>query len=89
MQLVLKMHRGMVNSIDPDLTAPCLILVCTVCVCHFVRNFDVKNFRTFSEYCNSPLNDLCATPQITLYILEIDTHNSIESGAVCTYDLPR
>ena len=49
-QLFLKIHGGMANSVDPDQTAPfrgSLIWVCTVCTCHFVRNFDVRNFRTF------------------------------------------
>ena len=38
MQLFLKILSGMANSVDPDQTAPCLIWVYTVCICHFVRN---------------------------------------------------
>ena len=30
----------MANSVDPDQTA----LVCTVCTCHFVRNFGVLGY---------------------------------------------
>ena len=53
MQLFLKMFSGMVNSVDPNQTAPwsSLIWICTVGICHFVRNFDVQNFRTFTVYC--------------------------------------
>ena len=44
MQLYLKILSGMANSVDLDQTAP-LIWVCTVCICHFVNNFGVQNFR--------------------------------------------
>ena len=36
----------MANSVDPDQTAPYVGLVYTVCMCHFVVNFGVWNFRT-------------------------------------------
>ena len=43
----------MTNSVDPDQTAPegrsSLIWVCTICICHFIGNLDVQNFRTFTE----------------------------------------
>ena len=42
-QMLLKILSGKANKIDPDQTA--LIWVCTVCTCHFVRNFGVRNFR--------------------------------------------
>ena len=42
MQLYFKILGGMANSVNPDQTAPCLIWVCTVCICHFVRHF-VRN----------------------------------------------
>ena len=45
-QLFLKILSGMVNSVDPDQTAH--EEVCTVCICHFVRNFCELNFRTFT-----------------------------------------
>ena len=45
----LKILSGMANSVDPDQTAPSgLIRVITVCMCHFVRQFGVQNFRTFT-----------------------------------------
>ena len=44
--IFLKIHRGMVNSVDPEQTA--LIWICTVSICHFVRNFGVPNVRTFT-----------------------------------------
>ena len=54
MQLFLKILSGMANSVDPDQTAPSvrssLIWICTVCLCHFVRHFGVRNFRTFIVY---------------------------------------
>ena len=52
MQLFLKILSGMANSVDPHQTAPrsSLIWVCTVCMCHFVRNFGVRIFRTFTVY---------------------------------------
>ena len=40
------MHGGMANSEDPD-----QIWVCTICIWHFVRNFGVQNFRTFTIHC--------------------------------------
>ena len=43
--MFLKLLSGMADSVEPDLTAP---LVCTICICHFVRNFGVQNFRTFT-----------------------------------------
>ena len=47
MQLFLKIHSGIANSVDPDQTVhPCsLIRINTACLCHFVRHFCVKNFR--------------------------------------------
>ena len=46
MQLSLTIFSETANSVDPDKTAPSnLIWVCTVCICHFVRNF-----RTFAIY---------------------------------------
>ena len=33
-----------------------LIWVCTVCICHFVRNFSVQNFRTFTMFMYMSLN---------------------------------
>ena len=50
MQLFLKILSGMVNSVDPDQTAPrsSLIRVYTVFIYNFVRNFGVRNFRTFT-----------------------------------------
>ena len=44
----------MANSVDFDQTAfrSSLILVCTVCICHFVNNFGVQNFRTFTVLWN-------------------------------------
>ena len=52
MQLFLKILTGMANSVDPDQTAPrsSLIWVCTVCISHFVRNFGVQIFRSFTYY---------------------------------------
>ena len=41
MQLLLKILGRMANSADADQTAP-------VCLCHFVRNFGVRKFRTFT-----------------------------------------
>ena len=43
MQLLLKIRSEMANSIDSesDLGLHCLH-------CHFIRNFDVQNFRTFT-----------------------------------------
>ena len=43
MQLFLKVLSGMANIVDPYQTAP-------VCICHFVSNFGVGNFRAFA-YC--------------------------------------
>ena len=43
MQLLLKILTGMENRVDPEQTAPSLIWVCTVCICHSVRNFGVRN----------------------------------------------
>ena len=40
MPLFLKILSGMANSVSPR--------VCTICLCHFVRNFGVWNFRTFT-----------------------------------------
>ena len=50
-QLFLKILSGMANIVDPDQSAPS---VCTVCICHFVRNFGVQNFGTFTviPFCN-------------------------------------
>ena len=38
------------QTVDPDKTAPRgnLIWICTVCKAHFVRNFGVWNFRSFT-----------------------------------------
>ena len=36
---------GIANSVRSS-----LIWVCTICICHFVRNFGVWNFRTFIVY---------------------------------------
>ena len=33
----------MANSVDPDQTAPE-----GACICHYVRHFGVRNFRTFT-----------------------------------------
>ena len=39
----------MANSVDPDQTAPLRSnLVCTICICHFIRHFGVQNFKTFT-----------------------------------------
>ena len=49
MQLILKIPGGMTNRTDTDQTA--LIWICTVCICHFVRNkmYEfVQSFRTFT-----------------------------------------
>ena len=48
--VVRKILSGMTDSVDPDQTAPrsSLIWGCTVCICHFVSNFDVRKFRTFT-----------------------------------------
>ena len=46
MQLFLKIPSGMANSVAPDQTAP--EGFCTVCTCHFVKNFGLWNFRTFT-----------------------------------------
>ena len=49
MQLFFKIRNGIANSVDPDQTAPLGLLhqeqsdLCTVCICHFVRNFEVPN----------------------------------------------
>ena len=40
-QLFFKVLSGMANSVDPDQTKSNLIWICTVCLCHFVRNFGV------------------------------------------------
>ena len=50
MQLYLKILSGMTNSADSDQTAPrsSLIWVCTICICHFVRQFGIQNSRTFN-----------------------------------------
>ena len=55
LQLFLKILSGisgMANSVDLDQTAPIirssLIWVHTVCICHFVRHFGVRNFRAFT-----------------------------------------
>ena len=52
MHLSLKIRIGMANSVDLDQTAPSgsLIWVCTVCICHFIRNFGVRIFRTFTVH---------------------------------------
>ena len=39
MKLFLKIFSGMASSVD---------WVCTVCICHFVRHFGVRNFMTFT-----------------------------------------
>ena len=64
MKLLLKILSGMANSVDPDQTAPrsSLIWVCTVCIYHFVRHFDVQNFRTVTivSFCRCVYhNDFC------------------------------
>ena len=39
----------MANSVDPDqIVRSSLIWVCIVCLCHYVGNFGVQNFRTFT-----------------------------------------
>ena len=43
-----KILSGMANSVDPNWSS--LIWVCTVCICHFVGNFGVQKFRTFTIY---------------------------------------
>ena len=51
MELFLKIHSGMANSIYPDQTASfrsSLFGVCIVCICHFGRHFGVQNFSTFT-----------------------------------------
>ena len=48
MQLFLRILSGIAKSVDPDQSS--LIRVGTVCICHFVRNFGVQNFRTFAIY---------------------------------------
>ena len=49
MLLFLKILSGMANSVDPDQTAlEQSYLVCIVCICRFVRNFDLRNVRTFT-----------------------------------------
>ena len=45
MHMLLKILSGMANSVDPDQTAPS---DCTVCICHFVRHFGIRNFKTFT-----------------------------------------
>ena len=41
--LKVKMFRGIVNSLGSDQSGLCLLFSC-----HFVRNFGVRNFRTFT-----------------------------------------
>ena len=51
MQLFLKILDRMANSVDSDQTAPSgSDLVYAVYMCHFVRNFDVRNFRIFTVH---------------------------------------
>ena len=38
----------MTNNVDPDQTAPDGA-VCIVCICHFVPNFGLRNFLTFTS----------------------------------------
>ena len=44
LQLYLKIHSGMANNVDPDQTAQGLHCLHN----HFVRNFGVRNFWTFT-----------------------------------------
>ena len=51
MQLLLKILIGMPNNADPDQTArSSLIWVSTVCLCRFIRQFGVQNFRIFTIF---------------------------------------
>ena len=63
-QLFLKRPGGMVNSVDPNQTAP--IWVCTVCISCFVRNFGVQNFRTFTVYHNNYMSAYAARVLVRL-----------------------
>ena len=54
MQVFLKILSGEVNSVDPDQTA--LIWVCTVCICCFIGNFGIQNFRIFTVNFMNRLN---------------------------------
>ena len=59
MQLFLPILSGMVKCVDPDQTASSreVIWVCTACLCHFVRNFGVCNFRTYTEKKNNTYSE--------------------------------
>ena len=48
MQLLLKILSEKANSVDPDQTAPDLVLHCLPMP--FCQNFDVHNFRKFNLY---------------------------------------
>ena len=51
MQLFLKILSGIANSVDPDQTAPSGAVwsgSALFALYHFVRNFGVRNFRTFT-----------------------------------------
>ena len=49
MQLFLKILSGMADHVDPDQRSS-LIWIGSVCICHFVRHFGVRNFRTFTVF---------------------------------------
>ena len=51
MQLFPKIFDGMANNVDSDQTALSGAVwsgSALFCICHFVRHFDVQNFRTFT-----------------------------------------
>ena len=45
------------NSVDWSGCSFSLIWVCTLCICHFIRNFGVQNFQTFTIYLSYLLNN--------------------------------
>ena len=49
---------GMANSVDPHQTVPSGA-VCTFCICCFVKNICIWNFRTFTVICRSSLMWVC------------------------------
>ena len=57
MRMFLNVLSGMANSVDPDQTRLLLHEQSDLglhCICHFVRNFGVRNFRTFTVRHNCP-----------------------------------
>ena len=86
MQLLLKVHSGMARSADPDQTASSG--VSTVCICHFVRNFDVRLLYLQFLFQNASLN-VIQQEWFKVTSLKLSEAHQVEDYLSCFNELSR